>query len=155
MEILEDFQAKTKLKLNLEMAKEIFGKIHLHLRDDFIASDQLQDYFKGALCLLLEQTAFPLNMHTIVGKIFQKHQLAYPNPLIFADTNWVKDYFAFIVSPANNQLELWRVGESGLEGSPMSMWQQWLNGTRKDIPWSVYHKPYEYSPEVIQRNLFI
>jgi hypothetical protein len=68
-----------------------------------------------------------------------------PAPFIFADTNWVKDYFAFVVNPGNGRFELWRMDYIGSRGAPMSDWEKWLNGSRKEPDWGVYNNPYEYT----------
>ena len=68
----------------------------------------------------------------------------YPSlPLMFADTNWGEWYFAFVLSPATLNLELWRFDMSGLVGFPMTSWKQWLDGSKK-IPWKLYTQPKEF-----------
>ena len=62
---------------------------------------------------------------------------------MFADTNWGEWYFAFVLSPATLNLELWRFDTSGLVGFPMTSWKQWLDGAKK-IPWKVYTQPKEF-----------
>jgi hypothetical protein len=69
---------------------------------------------------------------------------AMPAPVIFADTNWVKDEFGFLVNPGTGKLELWRVDYTGSIGAPMSIWKQWVNGTNPSHKWVVYTKPFEY-----------
>ncbi len=87
--------------------------------------------------------SFPFDLYqTLVAKARAKGLLA-PAPLIFADTNWTRDYFSFVVNPKNNELELWRVDYTGTKGSPMTIWNKWLDGSRKQ-PWGIYTKPYEY-----------
>ncbi|NGX39208.1 MAG: hypothetical protein KR126chlam1_00531 [Chlamydiae bacterium] len=66
-----------------------------------------------------------------------------PTPLIFADTNWPKTYFAFLVHPAGGDLELWQTDRLGLSGIPMREWAPYLNGTMQEN-WSVFTRPHEY-----------
>ncbi len=87
--------------------------------------------------------SFPFDLyHALVAKARAKGLLA-PAPLIFADTNWTRDYFSFVVNPNSNELELWRVDYTGTKGTPMSIWNKWLDGSHKQ-PWGIYTKPYEY-----------
>ncbi len=76
----------------------------------------------------------PLDLH---------EKLAPFKPLIFADSNWSKFYFSFVVNPSNGQLELWRTDRIGLTGAPMVEWEPFLNGTLKES-WGIFLRPYEY-----------
>lgn len=69
----------------------------------------------------------------------------HPHPLIFADTNWPGFFFAMLVSPASGKLELWRVDRLGLNGAPMIVWKEWLNGSHKKPTWGVLMDPYQYT----------
>lgn len=71
---------------------------------------------------------------------------AHPTPLLFADTNWDTFYFGFLVNPATEQLELWRLNRTATRGFPMNGWKHWINGQDKK-PWSVYVRPSEYTYE--------
>lgn len=84
------------------------------------------------------------DLHLELAKVFQKRGLSPPPPLLFADTNWSKFYFSFLVSPASKQLELWRTDKIGLTGAPMREWEPFLNGTIKH-PWTMYPRSYEYT----------
>lgn len=66
-------------------------------------------------------------------------------PVIFADTNWMKEYFAFATSPVSLALRLWTCSSLGTEGSPISAWTPWLNGSRKDRTWGILTNPEDYS----------
>lgn len=70
-------------------------------------------------------------------------KLATLKPLIFADSNWSKFYFSFVVNPCNGQLELWRTDRIGLTGAPMVEWEPFLTGALKD-PWGIFLRPHEY-----------
>lgn len=98
-----------------------------------------------ALFLLDSGTsASPVDLHKYISRIMQKLGYAMPEPFIFADTNWVKDYFGFVVSPGSCHLELWRLDNLGISGTPMSSWKQWINGSRKDRTWGIYNQPQQY-----------
>lgn len=109
-----------------------------------ITADGLQSIVKAMLSLIWGKTFVSRDLSRAIAEIAQKEQFAMPRPLIFADTNWVKDYFAFLISPGTGKLELWRVDYTGSNGAPMSDWTQWLNGSRRSPDWGVYVKPPEY-----------
>ena len=67
-----------------------------------------------------------------------------PQPLIVADSNWVKDLFAFLVSPTTQQVELWVVNAYGTEGKPILSWRPWLDGSRREPMWGVLVNPTQY-----------
>ncbi len=110
----------------------------------YFTAKSLQDLIKVILCLTAGKTYLSLNVHKIVLEEARNHNMALPEPVIFADTNWMKDLFAFVISPGSGKLEFWRVDPLGSTGYPMTIWTQWLNGSRKDIPWGIYTRPYEY-----------
>lgn len=110
----------------------------------FLSAQRLQDICKALLCLSNLCTTAPVDYHFHVSSAAQKLGFALPKPLIFADTNWVKDEFAFAVNPGSGKLELWRFDYLGSQGVPMSNWKQWVNGSRPDQKWGIYIKPSEY-----------
>lgn len=110
----------------------------------FVTAHQLQQICKAIICLALLQTATSIDYHLLVAEAAQKLHLAMPSPVIFADSNWLKDYFGFVVNPGTAQLELWRLDYTGSVGFPMRSWKAWLNGSRPDLKWGIYVKPFEY-----------
>lgn len=110
----------------------------------FITAKQLQDLCKAALILAFNATSLPTNYAEWIAK--KAHELGYAVAfsMRFADTNWNKDYFAFVVNPGTGSLDLWRLNRQGSRGFPMSSWREWLNGSRKDRTWGVYTKLHEY-----------
>lgn len=109
-----------------------------------VDASQLQDIAKGLICLTFAETTSEVDYHALVAAAAQKLNYALQAPLMFADTNWVEEDFGFVVNPGNGSLELWRCDPIGRQGYPMSSWEQWLNGSRKDITWGVYTKPFQY-----------
>lgn len=81
--------------------------------------------------------------HDSIATLFEREGIAPPKPLLFADTNWEKFYFSFLVNPATLELELWRSDKIGLTGSPMREWEPFLSGNLRQA-WGVYLRPYEY-----------
>jgi hypothetical protein len=106
-------------------------------------SQELQNIVKGILCLL-KGPLTTVNFHKEVATAVQTLGYAMPPPLIFADTNWVTDFFAFAVNPGTAEFELWRVDETGTIGAPMNYWKHWLDGSRRDRTWGVFTNPTEY-----------
>ncbi len=112
--------------------------------ETILTAKQLQEIAKAILIIFFDATSTPIDYHQHIAKAAQKLGYALPAPVIFADTNWPKELFGFVVSPGTGRLELWRVDYTGTQGAPMSSWQQWLNGSRRDLTWGVYNKPFEY-----------
>lgn len=127
-----------------EKALELYDPAKFRSRYGALASCQLQLLCKTLLHAAAGRSFFPINVHESVALAARKSGLSMPSPLIFADTNWSKYYFAFVVSPGSGRLELWRMNKIGTDGFPMSTWKEWLNGTRSDIKWGIYIKPVEY-----------
>lgn len=73
----------------------------------------------------------------------EKQGMSPPPPMIFADSNWAKFYFAFIVNPASYELELWGTDKIGKYAFPMSDWKSCLDGSDKR-PWRIFLNPFEY-----------
>lgn len=114
----------------------------------FISARQLQDICKAALCMALNVTSTPIDYPYHVSLAAQKLGYAFPTPILFADTNWVKENFAFLVNPGTGKLDFWRMDYTGSEGVPMSIWKQWLDGSNKERTWGVFVKPYEYKANI-------
>ncbi len=111
----------------------------------YMNASELQSVAKGLLCLTLQTTTTEVNYHLAISRAAQHLGFAMPQPISFADTNWVKDEFGFVVNPGTGKLELWRIDLTGRVGTPMSVWDMWVDGSRKQPTWGVYVKPYEYT----------
>lgn len=111
---------------------------------DLLSAQQLNQLCLAALCLALNATSTAIDYPRLIAQKARELGYAMPCPFRFADTNWAKDYFAFLVNPGTGALDLWRVNATATLGAPMSSWREWLNGTRKDRTWGVYNKPHEY-----------
>lgn len=120
---------------------ELKAKIH---ENDLISAEGIYDLIQSVL-LLHYKTTF-LNTDDF-GKLkdeaIEKRLIA-PKPLLFADSNWPNFYFGFTVNPITNEFEFWRMDPLGITGEPMFEWKEWLDGSRKDIPWGIYTQPFEY-----------
>lgn len=128
--------------------KEIASIVHQCLtkldRRGYISAKKLLELCKVCALFLVGATKTREDIHGKIVNALRKRGLALASPVIFADSNWVKDYFAFVVSPTTSELELWSVDYHGFFGRPISYWKQWVNGSRRDPKWGIYSKPLEY-----------
>lgn len=125
---------------------EVYDLTAQHFTQETVVdADTLQNIVKGIICLTFEDTSSQTDYHLLVSEAAHRLGFSLPLPIVFADTNWVKDDFCFVVNPGTGKLELWRGDYTGRSVAPMSAWEEWLNGSRKDRTWGVYTKPFEYS----------
>lgn len=137
--ILEDLPGVTPNTLSiLDQCVDNFGP---HL---YATAGQLQDICKAALLISLNSTSTPIDYPALINQSAQKLGYALVPPILFGDTNWIKDWFAFVVNPGTAELELWRVDPIGRTGVPMRDWKRWLNGTDRTRTWGLFTKPHEY-----------
>jgi hypothetical protein len=109
----------------------------------YLTSEQFQNIVKGLILLATGKCFTQLDYHYLVCKAARDLNLAAPEPLIFADTNWTRDLFAFVLNPGTGQLQLWRTDYIGLHARPMQCWEKYFRGDTT-YPWGIYSKPYEY-----------
>jgi hypothetical protein len=115
------------------------------LPSNLITARTLQDIAKGFLCLLTGKSSLSYDGHLHVSLATRQLGYALPMPLLFGDSNWVHDEFAFVVNPGTGRYELWRCDHCAITAAPMAAWEQWLNGSQRDRTWGIYTQPYEYS----------
>ena len=128
-----------------EEIMKLFDQIPLSRREyPIIGATQLQEICKALICLSEGKATTSDDFHFLISHAAQALGFAMPTPLIFADSNWVKEMFGFTVNPGSGRLELWRFDYTGSVGYPMSGWKSWVNGSRPDLRWGVYVKPYQY-----------
>jgi hypothetical protein len=109
------------------------------------SADGLQGIAKALISLYKGASSSSMNYSMRLADAARSSGFALPAPITFADSNWVRDDFAFLVNPGTGKLDFWRVDATGTLGAPMSSWQQWLDGSRKDLTWGVYTRPFEYN----------
>jgi hypothetical protein len=108
-----------------------------------LTAADLREIAKAMVILISGQVYHSRDLHAEISLAMQKLELSMPQPLIFADSNWVRDYFGFIVNPGTEEIELWRMDYAGASAIPIPDWRKWLDGTQKK-PWGLYTKPFEY-----------
>ncbi len=147
--------AKMKLQENLARIfandRSRIGRVQILLEQfwksgeqNYISSKQLIEIANAYAALVIGSTRCPTNMRRVIVEELRRANLVLPYPTIFADTNWVKDYFAFVVSPVTQELEFWSVDSLGVQGRPVSHWKMWLNGARRDPKWGIFSRPHDY-----------
>ncbi|MEX2305847.1 MAG: hypothetical protein WD595_06620 [Waddliaceae bacterium] len=112
-----------------------------------ISSSELKEICHVLIGLATKQTSVSVNYPEKISMIARKEGYAVPVPFMFADTNWPKDNFAFLVNPGSGKLSLWRVDPTGSVGAPMKMWDPYLNGQIKSPDWGVYIEPHQWVDE--------
>lgn len=84
----------------------------------------------------------PIDAHGLIAERAREIGFA-PRVLLFADTNWVQNYFAFVVNPRTKKFELWRVDRTGTIGAPMAAWNHLFHA--KGEPWTIFFDSNDYS----------
>ncbi|MCH9608472.1 MAG: hypothetical protein S4CHLAM45_10480 [Chlamydiales bacterium] len=108
-----------------------------------VTAQELRESAQTLLRLSLKRDQTAICYPQKLLKALQKLHFAYPAPVIFGDTNWVKKRFGFIVGPATQKLELWIFDELGCMGKPLTIWNHYLNGESKE-EWGIYTNPSQY-----------
>lgn len=125
----------------LEIAKDLS---HSFVRGDVFSSKHFQELLRGIFILVLEKPFSEKNLSLEALEASRELGFALPAPLIFADSNWNRDFFAFVLNPGNLELEFWRVNHLGSSGSVMKSWKHWLDGSHSKPTWGVYPHKKEY-----------
>lgn len=120
------------------------GLSHRLNRFKVVSSSRLKNILRSLILLLKQTPSMGENFHSHIVFALQKLGFSMPKPVIFADTNWARDYFAFVVNPGTGELDFWRVDALGSEGTSMATWKKWLDGSHKKPLWGVYFQPSEY-----------
>lgn len=108
-----------------------------------LSPQDLAKVVKASIVLLKEDLFYSQDMHLEVAIAMQAHQFAMPRPIFVADSNWSNQYFGFVVSPTTEELELWRLDYTGMQGRPLLGWKKWLNGYERKA-WGLFIRPFEY-----------
>lgn len=113
-------------------------------RESVMGAKQLFEIVSGLILLSTKKTSFEQNLQLMIKEIMESEGYSFPAPIVFADTNWARDMFAFVVNPGTSKLELWRTDDLCLTGESMVYWKMWLDGSRKEPDWGVLVNPIEY-----------
>ncbi len=129
-----------------EKVDEVFDRFP-DIPAPLLTAAEVREAAKGVYLIASQRISFSLDLHQFIAKHARFTGMAQPTPLLFADTNWTGNYFAFLVNPGTSRLELWRLDQSQSQGTQMSEWKQFVNGSDRKI-WSIYTHPYEYEMSV-------
>ncbi|WP_213358238.1 hypothetical protein [Chlamydiifrater phoenicopteri] len=123
-------------KINLqEILENHFNKF------SFLSSKEFLHLFSCMLLQALQKTHFDEDLYFRTLSAMRHHKLAYPAPLLFADSNWNNTYLGFTVNPGNALVELWGFNYAGANGFPMVEWEQYLSTTQE---WLLFSDPVQY-----------
>ncbi|SCA62886.1 Uncharacterized protein SCG7109_AE_00390 [Chlamydiales bacterium SCGC AG-110-M15] len=137
---LPKISEKSKREM-LELFEELSGRFSRYLVMD---AKSLRRVILSLILIVECKPKNASNFHREVLEVCRERGLAMPEPIVFADTNWTKESFAFVVNPGTEELEMWKVETLNFEGTPMLNWKHWLDGSRKKPTWGVYMRPHEY-----------
>lgn len=129
----------------LQEIMEIYEEFSFLPGDQVISAEGLRNICQALVMLVKGVSSSEKNYPFLIAQASQQLGFALPQPIIFADSNWVKDYFGFLYSPGTGNLELWRLDRHGTSGYPLPSWKQWLDGSRQDRTWAIFSKLQEYS----------
>lgn len=136
----------TRIKEHALEAQNSIGRYQL------LSSQELMEMTKYLLANEMRETRLHFDAHYLLQRAMHKLGFALKEPVLFADTNWVKNRFGFCVNPGTLELELWRFDIAGSSGRPMRAWREYVDGSSKG-KWGILVNPMEYG-EVYKHNLF-
>lgn len=114
---------------------------------DLFSAQEVLEVAKSFIILVEESSACSYDVTRCLVDHLEKMERLSPSPLVFADSNWLQDLFAFVVSPGTGALELWCLYHSQREGRPIAEWKKWTDGSRKES-WGTYPVLQEYQGNI-------
>ncbi len=81
-----------------------------------LSAQDLLHCTKALLLRLFKSTRAARDFHQEILTSMRKRGYLIPKPLLFADTNWVNNAFAFVVNPGTFEIDLWRMDFYGWKG---------------------------------------
>ncbi|MFJ1509395.1 hypothetical protein [Chlamydia crocodili] len=106
-----------------------------------LSSGEIRHLFKGLMMESYQQLYFEEDIFLRLATAMRHHNLAYPAPLLFGDSNWAYSYFGFILHPGTQEIDLWQFNYAGLQGYPLENIDKLLSVSR---PWTLYANPIDY-----------
>nr|CRI51969.1 Uncharacterized protein BN1224_UZG1_B_01180 [Chlamydia pneumoniae] len=106
-----------------------------------LSSADLRHIYKGLLMQSYQKIYTEEDTYLRLTTAMRHHNLAYPAPLLFADSNWPSIYFGFILNPGTTEIDLWKFNYAGLQGQPLDNIQELFATSR---PWTLYANPIDY-----------
>lgn len=133
LQVFESFECDLSNSL-----KTVYEERQKELRGvSLFSADRLLLMLRGMLMMATGQTRGPDDLMRTALLAMRKNQLCYPEPLLFADSNWPEVKFGFTLSPMSGALELFGFDEWGQEGFPLLEWAPYLEG-RGEGKWGLF-----------------
>jgi len=141
------YQLEERMRLILNMLEGITDAVKERVLDlmnryyhglgshDVFGAKQLREI---ALILILQALGRTRTSMPLFGQVvsaMRTLEYAIPEPVIVGDSNWIKDYFAFLINPGTGAWEFWRTDIHGTKGFPMTVWDEWMNGSKREPSW--------------------
>lgn len=106
-----------------------------------LSSQDIRHVMMGILMKSYRRIYFEEDLFLRLTTAMRHHQLSYPAPLLFGDTNWAYSYFGFILHPGTQKIDLWKFNYVGLQGYPLENTQELFAVSQ---PWTLYANPIDY-----------
>ncbi len=136
---LQSVPKEMGLMVSKERILDAIAAVRRKMALPVFSSFEMRHLFISALSHLFERGVEQSEgMLKMAISFLRSKQALFPEPVIIADSNWVKDYFAFLVSPVTCQIEFWAVSFLGTEGRPIPHWKRWFNGSDRSKTWGIY-----------------
>ncbi|SPN73905.1 hypothetical protein C10C_0762 [Chlamydia serpentis] len=106
-----------------------------------LSSAKLRHLYKGLLMESYQKIYTEEDMYLRLASAMRHHNLAYPAPLLFGDSNWPYIYFGFILNPGTEEIDLWKFNYAGLQGQPLDDIEELFLISKS---WTLYANPIDY-----------
>lgn len=106
-----------------------------------LSSDDFRHIYMGLLMKSYQHIYTEEDLYVRLTSAMRHHQLTYPAPLLFGDTNWAHTYFGFILHPGTEEIDLWQFNYAGLKGRPINKKSRVFTLT---TPWQLFSNPIDY-----------
>ncbi|AHK63602.1 hypothetical protein [Chlamydia avium] len=106
-----------------------------------LSSKDTRHLLMGLLMESYQRIYFEEDLFFRLTSAMRHHQLSYPAPLLFGDTNWAYSYFGFILHPGTQEIDLWKFNHAGLQGYPLENTHELFSVSQ---PWTLYANPIDY-----------
>jgi hypothetical protein len=131
-------------KMKIAISQKTENKLGELFEREIVTARQFRELALAALLWATGSIFSEQNLSFLFLQKAREMRLCYPQPLLFADTNWPGSYFGWVISPYSLSVELWALDRMGSQGFPMTDWRCWLDNSRVS-DWVLYYKTSEYS----------
>jgi len=125
--------------INEETIRDLLPSFHSPL-----PSSEMLTLLKGCAISLSGSYRFSYDVFNAIVRAMRDKKRLPPQPIIIADSNWIRELFAFVVSPVSQNIEFWSVNAYATQGAPIPHWKRWLNGSQQEKTWGILDNPMQY-----------